>query len=93
MEFPSRDTIEMYWGKLVRLLCEGDKLKILRHGNLVVFLLLCSTLIVMHVAIDSLQFCRSEESVGRGEEEKRIGMLPRGLTYVPLRSHCSLIGR
>ncbi|KRY17441.1 hypothetical protein T12_15690 [Trichinella patagoniensis] len=79
MEFPSRDTIEMYWGKLVRLLCEGDKLEILRH--------------VMHVAIDSLQFRRSKESVGRGEEEKRIGMLPRGLTYVPLRSHCSLIGR
>ncbi|KRY06118.1 hypothetical protein T03_15433, partial [Trichinella britovi] len=38
----------------------------------------------MHVAIDSLQFCRSEESVGRGEEGKRIGMLPRGLTYVSL---------
>ncbi|KRX47932.1 hypothetical protein T05_1889 [Trichinella murrelli] len=35
----------------------------------------------------------SEESVGRGEEEERIGMLPLGLTYVPLRSHCSLIGR
>ncbi|KRX65441.1 hypothetical protein T09_10362 [Trichinella sp. T9] len=31
MEFPSRDTIEMYWGKLVCLLCEGDKLEILRH--------------------------------------------------------------
>ncbi|XP_003375724.1 conserved hypothetical protein [Trichinella spiralis] len=26
----------------------------------------------MHVAIDSLHFCRSEESAGRGEEEKRI---------------------
>ncbi|KRY31102.1 hypothetical protein T01_6071 [Trichinella spiralis] len=31
MEFPSRDAIELYGCKLVRLLCEVDKLEILRH--------------------------------------------------------------
>ncbi|KRZ61515.1 hypothetical protein T02_3541 [Trichinella nativa] len=32
-EFPSREAIEKYRGELVRLLCQGDKLKTLRHGT------------------------------------------------------------
>ncbi|XP_003377096.1 putative multisensor signal transduction histidine kinase [Trichinella spiralis] len=32
-EFLSREAIEKYRGELVRLLCQGDKLKTLRHGT------------------------------------------------------------
>ncbi|KRX13585.1 hypothetical protein T07_3028 [Trichinella nelsoni] len=32
-EFPSREAVDEYRGELVHLLCQGDKLKTLRHGT------------------------------------------------------------
>ncbi|KRY25019.1 hypothetical protein T01_5323, partial [Trichinella spiralis] len=32
-EFPSREAVDKYRGELVHLLCQGDKLKTLRHGT------------------------------------------------------------